>query len=63
MNVIVIQIYKITIFKRDLNTIHLSYIRMFNYYIFIIAGLICFPYQILIITLYYILQILGIMFY
>ena len=37
MNVIVIQIYKITIFKRDLNTIPLSYIRMFNYYIFIIC--------------------------
>jgi hypothetical protein len=39
MNVIVIQIYKITIFKRDLNTIPLSYIRMFNYYIFIICGI------------------------
>ncbi len=39
MNVIVIQIYKITIFKRDLNTIPLSYIRMFNYYILIICGI------------------------
>jgi hypothetical protein len=37
MNVIVIQIYKITIFKRDLNTIPLSYIRLFNYYILIIC--------------------------
>ena len=39
MNVIVIQIYKIIIFKRDLKTIPLSYIRMFNYYIFIICGI------------------------
>jgi hypothetical protein len=30
MNVIVIQIYTVTIFKRDLNGIPISYIRMFN---------------------------------